>query len=603
MVKAAVAPWLLSPDQAGLLEQLASTLSPEQLAWASGYLVGRRAAASLNGVASATDARPLCDSRAERPALTVLFASETGHSARVAAQVKARAEARGLAVRVRDMATYRVGELPAEKVALVVTSTHGEGEPPGPAAELFEHLLGRRAPRLPGVRFAVLGLGDSTYSHFCKAARDLDARLEVLGGERLCPRGECDVDFEETAARWSDAALDACAPHLDSEGHRVIPLHRTAPATTAAPAHDRERPFAAPLLESIRLDGRGSSNHTLHLELSLAGSGLRCEPGDAVGIVARNDPALVGELLTALHLDGAEPVGATTLADTLAAERELTVLTPRFVERWAELSESSALRRLLAPEHHDELVAYLRGRDVVDVVREAPVTSLTPDELLSGLRRLQPRLYSVASSLTAHPDEVHLTVGVVRWEAHGRVHQGVATRQLAGTGVGETVPLFIERNEHFRLPADPSTDVIMIGAGTGVAPFRAFVEERAATGGAGRTWLLFGARHLRTDFLYQLEWQRHLAEGALTRMDVAFSRDQVHKVYVQHRVREHGRELYAWLESGAHLYLCGDAKGMAPEVDRALLDVLGREGSLSPGEAAARLRALQRDGRYQRDVY
>jgi sulfite reductase (NADPH) flavoprotein alpha-component len=601
VTKTAAVEALLSPEQASLLEQLAAGLSADQLVWASGYLAGRRGALAAtlsdprHGVT--TDARP------EAPALTVLFGSETGHSARIAAAVKARAEQRGFSTRVRDMATYRVGELAAEKVALLVTSTHGEGEPPGPAAELFEHLLGRRAPRLPGVRFAVLGLGDSTYTHFCKAARDLDARLEALGAERLYPRVDCDVDYEAAATRWADGALDAGAPHLRPQASRVIALHRPAQATPRVVTHDRGHPFSAPLLESLCLNGRGSDDHTLHLELSLADSGLSYEPGDAVGIAARNDPALVDELLATLHLDGSRPAGTSTLAETLATDWELTVLSPRFVEHWAELSGSSALRGLLAPERRNELLTYLHGRDVVDVVREAPVTAIAPDDLLGGLRRLQPRLYSIASSLAAHPDEAHLTVAVVSWQAHGRPHQGVTTGQLARAAVDDRVPLFIERNERFRLPADDAADIVMIGAGTGVAPFRAFIEERAVRGARGRSWLFFGARRLRTDFLYQLEWQRHLAEGTLGRMDVAFSRDQAEKLYVQHRIREQGRELYAWVEGGAHLYVCGDAKGMAPDVDRALTDVFVREGGLSPEAAAARLRALQRDGRYQRDVY
>jgi sulfite reductase (NADPH) flavoprotein alpha-component len=598
---AATAPaWLLTPDQTADLERLASGLSAEQSIWVSGYLAGigaRARPAVAAAPAAETDER-----------VTVLFASETGNAGRLARQMGEQLSRQGLVNRVIDAADYKPKELKDERFLVLITSTHGEGDPPESAAGFYEFLRGRKAPRLERTRFAVLGLGDSTYEHFCRTAQEAEGRLLELGATPLAARLECDVDFETDAAAWALSVLELLgqeieAPAADGKITRLVLSGRP----TAAPAvHDRADPFPAPVLENLPITGRGSSKETRHIEIGLEGSGLVYEPGDALGVVPQNDPRLVEELIGTLGLDAEEPIaaaGGLPLRRALGEIFEITALTSRSVTGWAATSGASKLRGLL--EGGDGAWrGYAEGRQLIDLVTDFPVAGLKGSELVAHLRKLQPRLYSIASSPAANPDEAHLCVSVVRYASRGRERLGVASGWLADRVLPDaSLPVYVQANPHFRLPADPGTPIVMIGAGTGIAPYRAFMQEREERGASGKSWLFFGDRNFRSDFLYQLEWQRWLKDGRLGRIDLAFSRDQAEKLYVQHRLLEQGAELYRWLEEGAHLYLCGDSEHLAPDVQAALETVVARGSGVSGEKAALYLKTLQRDGRFQRDVY
>jgi sulfite reductase (NADPH) flavoprotein alpha-component len=542
--------------------------------------------------------------------LTVLFGSETGNSAGLGRSLADAARAQGIAVELFDMADYKPPRLKGEQDLLVITSTHGEGDPPQTAAGFFEFLESRKAPKLPHLRFAVLALGDSTYERYCEAGRRIDRRLEALGAHRLAERVDCDVDFDDPAAAWIEAAVRMLVPAEQTAPSGRVPsvVGMAAPVDTGAAVFDKRNPFVAPVIDNIVLTGRGSSKETRHIELSLAGSGLTYRPGDALGVVPRNDPALVAALLDRLGLSANAEVNvkqqAMTLVEALTSAFEITAATPRFLEHWAKASAAKELQHLCSPDQSGARTALLRQHHVLDIVERFPVPGIDADTLLAGLRPLQPRLYSIASSLAAAPDEVHLTVSTVRYDLNGRLRTGVASGQLARqTEDDATVPVYVQANTHFRLPDDDGAPILMIGAGTGLAPYRAFMQEREARGAKGRSWLVFGERNFRTDFLYQVEWQALLKSKMLTRMDVAFSRDSGTKVYVQDRLRQHGRDVFAWLEDGARLYVCGDATGMAPGVHGALVDVVQRHGGLSRVAASEYLASMQRDRRYLLDVY
>lgn len=590
----------LDREQAEQVNRLVGSLAPAQLSWVSGYLAGLQGQ-PLAGVGG--EAQPA----AAQHRLTILYGSETGNAEALAERAGELAAARGLSVRVQDMADYKAKSLRDERLLMVITATHGEGDPPDTAADFHEFLHGRKAPKLAGTKFAVLALGDSSYEHFCQTGRDFDARLAALGGERLVERVDCDVDFEETAEQWLARALDGFAEQAEAAPDNVVAF--SAPASRpAASRYDRKHPFPAEVLDRVLLNGRGSPKETHHIELSLEGSGIDYQPGDILGVVPENRETVVAELLEALSLSGEEtvsaPSGEVTLAEALRRDYEITTLTPAFIGAWAEAAGAEALQELTGEERRGELMAWLEGRHVIDVVSEYPVPRLDAATLLGMLRRLQPREYSIASSHAANPGEVHLTVAAVRYESHGRERQGVASTYLADIAEpGATVPVYVRPNKNFRLPGDPQTPVIMIGPGTGVAPFRAFLQEREEQGIEGGSWLFFGNPHHRTDFLYQTEWQRWLKDGVLERMDVAFSRDGEEKVYVQDRLRERGAEVWQWLQSGAHVYVCGDAERMAPDVHAALEAIAREQGGLDAEGAHEFLRELQRAKRYQRDVY
>ncbi|KAA6476143.1 assimilatory sulfite reductase (NADPH) flavoprotein subunit [Bacillus swezeyi] len=596
-------------EQAELLNRLLPTLTASQKAWLSGYL----AASQSTDAAAALETLP-----AEAPAahtaqpvskeVTILYGSQTGNAQGVAENAGKSLEGRGFQVTVSSMSDFKPNQLKKLKNLLIVVSTHGEGEPPDNALSFHEFLHGRRAPKLDDLRFSVLALGDSSYEFFCQTGKEFDQRLAELGGTRLYQRVDCDLDYDEPAAEWLEGVFGGLS---EAEGQ----AESTAPAQTAAPqagetVYSRKNPFRAEVLENLNLNGRGSNKETRHLELLLEGSGLTYEPGDALGIYPENDPALVDMLFEELKWNPNETVTvdkqgeSLPLKEALISYFEITTLTKKFIQQAAELLENEKLRELVASEHADKLKAYIDGRDLLDFVRDFGPISTTPQEFVSILRKMPPRLYSIASSLTANPDEVHLTIGAVRYNTHGRDRKGVCSILCAERlQPGDTLPVFIQPNKNFKLPEHPETPIIMVGPGTGVAPFRSFMQEREETGAGGKSWMFFGDQHFVTDFLYQTEWQKWLNDGVLTKMDVAFSRDTEEKVYVQHRMLEHSRELFEWLQEGAVFYICGDKNNMAKDVHSALLDIIEKEGGMSREEAEAYLAEMKKQKRYQRDVY
>jgi sulfite reductase (NADPH) flavoprotein alpha-component len=615
-------------QQVDLLNQLLPSLTESQRHWLSGYLAALGTAGTAIASEPSAAAQPAAASQpaAAVPAgqaddgsreVTVLYGSQTGNSQGLAKTLTRKLEERGFRATLSSMRDFKPAALKKVRNLFIVVSTHGEGEPPDNAVSFHEFLHSKRAPRLEGVRFSVLALGDTSYEKFCQTGKDFDRRLEELGAQRLCPRVDCDVDYDEPAAAWMEQVLaslsagDAASATISASASAAAPAGAgTLQPAAEPPAYSRTRPFYAEVLDNINLNGRGSDRETRHLVLSLEGSGFRFEPGDCVGIYPENDPALVDQLIEAMGWNAEEPVPVgrqgeeRPLREALLRHYEITVLTRPLLEQAAPLSANGKLRELVQPGREQELKAYVKERDLLDLVRDFGPWQATPRQFAAILRKIPARLYSIASSFKANPDEVALTIRAVRYEAHGRLRKGVCSVQCAERlQPGDKLPIYIHSNPNFKMPSDPDTPIVMIGPGTGVAPFRAFLEEREETGARGRTWLFFGDRRFRTDFLYQTDWQRWLKEGVLTRMDVAFSRDTAEKVYVQHRMLEKSRDLYAWLMDGAAVYVCGDEKHMAHDVHRALAEVLAKEGGMSREDAEAYLENMQQQGRYQRDVY
>lgn len=591
---------VLTIQQWDQVEALARTLAPEQARWVSGYFAGLDA-----GLLSSREDVTL-ESPPQGRTLSIFYGTETGNGRDLAKALAASATDRGLPAKVSDLADYKVRRLKDEQDVLFVMSTYGEGDPPQPSIAFFEFLESPRAPTLKGLRYSVLALGDSTYEFYCEAGKRIDRRMEELGATRLHPRIDCDIDYEETAAAWSAKLVDLLADE-QSAFMRRLPAPATASPTPLGIVHDKRHPFAATVLENIRLVGPNSTKETRHVELDLSGSSLSYQPGDSLGVIASNNSRVVDEILEASALSEDTEVKIKTasisLASALTNRFEITIASPRFVEQWAKLSGADQLRKLVGDEAGSDRLRFLEQHHVIDIIRRFPATGVRPEELLAGLRPLQPRLYSIASSKAVVGEEAHLTVAPVRYQLRDTQRGGVASTQIADRlQMGDTVPVFVQENPHFRLPAD-DVPIIMIGPGTGVAPFRAFLQEREARAAAGRSWLFFGERNLRSDFLYQLEWQQWLKDGVLTRLDVAFSRDGADKVYVQNRMMECAHELYSWFEEGAHIYVCGDEKNMSRDVHRALVDVIERESGHSRERSEDYVRQLSAEQRYQRDVY
>ena len=598
----AVPPSLLSQEQAVLLEQLTGGLDGAGLWWLSGYAAGLARSHALSPLRPAAVAVAETQTAAQ---LTIVYGSQTGNARRIAEKLAQQIEAAGLGVRLLRADAYPVRELKNERHLVIVISTQGDGDPPDDARGFFDFITGKRAPQLPELQYAVLGLGDSSYPQFCAIGRRLDERLAELGAKRWFARGDADLDIDSIATPWLANAVTSAKDALKPQAPlaTVTPLR---PLAAAVSTYTRDNPFPAELLVNQRITGRGSDKDIRHVELSLEGSGLHYEAGDALGIWPVNPPVLVDAVLATLELDGAQPVahGGQTLPlrEWLSGKRELTRLSRPFVATHAAHARSDELNALLAPDRAGDFARLLAERQVIDLLREYP-GEWTAEELVAALRPLAPRLYSIASSPKIVGEEAHLTVAHIEYDVEGDLRWGTASNFLARAIEGEKLPVFIEPNERFRLPKDGTRDVILVGPGTGVAPFRGFVQERAVTGASGRNWLFFGNPHARSDFLYQLEWQDALKRGELHRLELAFSRDQTHKVYVQDRLREHGADVYAWLEGGAHLYVCGDAMRMAKDVHAALLDIIATHGGKSAEDATDYLNDLQAQGRYARDVY
>ncbi len=580
----------------------------EQRLWLNGFLAGYFARMAYQAGVSVPAAPP-------KPAvpLLLMFGSQTGTAEGLAKRAAKEAEKRGFAPRLLALNDFEQAALSQAERLIVISSTWGDGDPPDNAANFWTWLNSDIAPRLVQLQFAVLGLGDKNYSDFCGASKKFDARLEALGARRLIPRGECDVDYEAEAKTWLESLWQKLAealPQAKMTANGPEP-DVTSPVTNGHVAviksFDKSNPFPARMLRNICLNQSGSSKEVRHYELSLEGSGLDYEVGDALGVVPVNCTELVGDIIASLRCTGDEPIklGEMEISFREAITRYLDVSKPsqELLAAVAARCPDAPLASLLAPERAPDLKQWLWGRGVIDLMALMP-EPFTPFEFVKLLRKLAPRLYSISSSPKAHPDEVHLTVNAVRYESHGRGRKGVASTFLADrVGDADFVKVFVQPSHGFRPPAEGATPMIMVGPGTGIAPFRAFLEERQATGAKGKNWLFFGDQKRDTDFLYREQLGNWQKEGHLTRLDLAFSRDQAEKFYVQHRMLENARELWAWLEDGGHFYVCGDASRMAKDVDAALHQVVEAAGGKSPEDAKAYVAALKSQKRYQRDVY
>ena len=565
-------------DQIAALNTVMSASTADQRTWLAGFLAGFSAANDPQQQAAPVPAAP----PARRAPLTILFGTESGNAEALAAQARKAATKLGFAPKVMDMADIGMAQLAELENVLVIASTWGEGDPPQRAVDFQDALMADDAPQLTKLRYAVLSLGDRAYAQFCEVGKRFDERFAALGATRVADRLDCDLDYEAPASAWIDTTLPILKPADEPEvDHAVIHVDFARP-TVDGPT--RAKPFAAEVTEHVRLTGSRSTSDTHHIEVSLEGSGILYEPGDALGVIPWNDPALADAVLAAAGLSG-----DVSLRTALIERLDITTLTGKQVEDFSKLTGFAA-----EP-------GWAADRQIIDLL-EAGASKLSAEQLTGLLRPLPPRYYSIASSRKAVGEEAHLLVAALRYDSHGRARQGVASVDMT-MRTRDRMNVFLRPNQHFRLPADPDRSVIMIGPGTGVAPFRGFLQEREAEAAKGRNWLFFGHRNFTHDFLYQLEIQDWLKNGVLNRLDVAFSRDQPAKRYVQDTMWESRSELAGWLRDGAALYVCGDMNAMAKDVHAMLLRILGDQGGAGETAAKAELDAIRRDGRYLRDVY
>ena len=591
----------LDANQLASLQQTVADYSSLQLAWASGYLAAKseqghnvQIAPSAPAVAAKT--------------LTILYASQTGNAKGVASKLEKSAKAAGINVVLKNIADYKAKALKNESHLLIVASTNGEGEAPDDAIEFHEYLLGKKAPKLPNLSYSVLALGDSSYEFFCQTGKDFDERLKALGAKQVTARIDCDVDYDSDCESWTASIVESLKDELTQSTAGLAPVIDL-PTAGAESQYSKQNPFEAEFSLSQKITGRDSAKDVRHIEIDLGESGLTYQVGDALGVWFENDADLVADLIATLSLTGEEKIklkvnGANqvfTLTDALTTELEITQTAPAFVEFWAKISGDKALTKIAADKNTAR--EYAGEHQIIDVVKAAK-TEIDPQFFVESLRKITPRLYSIASAQAEVEEEVHLTVGLVSFDANGEPRTGGASSFLANRlEEGQKVRVFVEHNDNFRLPQSDDTPVIMIGPGTGVAPFRAFMQEREARDANGDNWMFFGDQTFTQDFLYQVEWQNYLKSGLLTRMDVAFSRDQAEKVYVQDRLKEQASDVFAWLERGAHLYICGDANRMAKDVHQTLVEIIQEHGKLSAEQAEDYLKSLRSNKRYQKDVY
>ncbi|AOF13881.1 TPA: NADPH-dependent assimilatory sulfite reductase flavoprotein subunit [Yersinia enterocolitica] len=588
---------LLSPEQLARLQAAVGEFSPTQMAWLSGYFWGM-VNQQPGAVVAPAVAAPVAVT------ITLISASQTGNARRLAEQLRDDLMAAKLNANLVNAGDYKFKQIAQERLLVIVASTQGEGEPAEEAVALHKFLFSKKAPKLPETAFAVFGLGDTSYEHFCQAGKDFDNKLAELGAQRLLERVDADVEYQESAQQWRQQIVAALQARVPVQSAVAVTPSGAIDEITSSP-YSKTAPLTAQLSVLQKVTGRNSEKDVRHIEIDLGDSGLRYQPGDALGVWFDNDPALVEELLALLWLKGDEQVSIDgqniSLSQALRSQLELTQNTTVIVDKYAALSRDEKLIALLADK--PALQHYAKNTPIVDMVRQAP-SDLNADQLVALLRPLTPRLYSIASSQAETENEVHITVGVVRYDIDGRPRTGGASGYLADRlEVDGDIRIFIEHNDNFRLPANPETPVIMIGPGTGIAPFRAFMQQREADGATGKNWLLFGNPHFTEDFLYQVEWQRYVKDGLLTRIDLAWSRDQIHKIYVQDKLREQGAELWDWIQQGAHIYVCGDANRMAKDVEQVLLDVVALHGAMDAEQADEYLSELRLARRYQRDVY
>ncbi len=596
----------LSPQQIGFLNSLStSQLTPTQTVWLSGYF----AALSGAGIAAGDFAVKSTSSIGNLPLMTILFGSETGNAEGLAEQLVEKASAKGFNVCLEDMMSYDFAKLEQEKLLFIVVSTQGEGDPPLSAIKLHKFLGSGDAPRLENLEFAIFALGDSSYEFYCQTGKDFDGYMENLGATRIIDRVDADVDFEEPAEEWMDGVLDIYQAIADEKGGTLQSgVAATDSSSNKKTGYSKTNPYYASVLLNDNLNGEGSAKETRHIEIDLGDSGLNYKPGDALGVYPLNNPAYVDDLLAALKMTGEESVTVAkeviTLRQAFIEKLDITALSRVNMEKYADLIGSNEIKTLLDGDHKENYKEYIWGRQILDLVEDYPADTITAQDFVNVLRRIPGRLYSIASSITAHPGQVHLLVGAVRYHSFDRDREGVCSTYLSGRlEQDQKLAVYVQPNKHFHVPEDSNTPIIMIGPGTGLAPFRAFLEERSATNAKGKNWLFFGDQHENTDFLYAEEMQKMQDEGLLTNLSLAFSRDQEQKIYVQTRLLEHAKELYEWLEQGAYFYICGDAERMAVDVHKALIETVAHEGRKSQQEAEEYVDEMLDSRRYQRDVY
>ncbi len=609
-------------EQAEQLNELLQTLSPEQKMWLSGYILAseqvsnneKESTSTLNSSDSVQSNQQTESLLAEKEpevtpesrTITILYGSETGNAQSLAEIFEERLVNLGNDVTLKSMEDFNTSDLKKVEDLFIITSTYGEGDPPDNAFEFHEALHRREAPKLDGVRFSVLALGDQTYECFCQAGKDFDIRLDELGAERIYDRIDCDVDYEEDAEKWMANVINSIGSKPENtESEQVV---SESIKLAKERKYSKSNPYEAEVLENINLNGEGSNKETRHVELLLDNFGEDFEPGDCIVVLPQNDPAIVELLISTLGWDYEDQVLINDDGDTLNLEEalssyfEITKLTKPLLENAAVLFDNDDLKERV--QDKEWIQNYIDGRDLIDLLNDFDTTELQPDNLFQLLRKLPPREYSISSSYKAIPDEVHITVGAVRYQSHGRNRKGVCSVEFAERlQPGDTVPIYLKRNPNFKFPQDSDIPVIMIGPGTGIAPFRSYMQEREELGLKGNTWLFFGEQHFETDFLYQEDWQEWLDKGYLTQLDVAFSRDTEHKVYVQHRILENSEQFNEWVQNGASIYVCGDEKQMAKDVHQTIKEVLMKKQNLSETEAEDYLKQMKKENRYQRDVY
>ncbi|MHB1700604.1 MAG: diflavin oxidoreductase [Acidobacteriaceae bacterium] len=574
-----------------------------QRAWLNGFLAG------IYSSTPPVAAEPLPSLK-----IAVLYASQSGTAEGLARKVAKELKSKGHVATLLTLEGYTPASLAAERYAILIASTYGEGDPPDAVQPFYNQLCVEHFPRYESLSYAVLALGDSTYEHFCKFGRDLDEKLAMLGGVRLCERVDCDVEVDQPFAEWKStlfARIDeiVAARPAKSAIPRSPSMDAAPSPTPKAPTHSRNHPFLAPVIDKRPLTRDVSSKLTLHLELSIADSDVRYEAGDACGIIPQNDLGLVDEILRALQFSPDAAVqlpkpGATTLRDALLNHLQVTRLTRKMVEAYATIGQCQTLFALLAPEQQSHLDLYTHGRGLIDLLHEHPGVLREPADLVAMLPSLAPRLYSISSSPLAHAGQIHTTVAVVRYRSHNRERGGVCSTMFADrTSAGESLPVYIQPNKKFRLPQQSDAPIIMIGPGTGIAPFRSFLHERRALAATGKNWLFFGERSAATDFLYRDELESMHKDRFLTRLDLAFSRDQEHKVYVQDKMLEQAPLFWSWLQDGASIYVCGDATRMAKDVDATLHAIVEQQAGFEADAAKDYVQNLKDQHRYHRDVY
>lgn len=581
-------------EQVKLLNELLPQLTLEQKIWLNGYLSAPQATQE-----AVVETLPVADPITKT--ITILYGSQTGNSQGLAEKFASLLKVQNVDVTVSSLGKFKASNLKKISNLLLIVSTHGEGDPPDQAIQFYEFLHSKRAPKLEHLQYSVLALGDSSYEFFCKTGKDLDEQFAKLGATRIVPRTDCDVDYDDAAAQWFSAVQQEFLKQATTISVTSTQSDEIQGATT----YSRKNPFYAEVLENINLNGRGSNKETRHLELSIEGANFQFEPGDSIGIQPENSEPLVDALLGVLQFDPATEVTVldetVSLKNALQKKLEITVLSKPVLEKIKAYTEHHEFSSLL--EEPNAWKEYAKGRDLLDVVEDFAPFTWSAQQFVDILRKIPSRLYSIASSQLANHDEVHLTISKVSYETNGRQRLGVCSGSVAELQIGATLPIYVHKNPNFRLPEQKETPIIMIGAGTGIAPYRAFLEEREELGVEGKAWLIFGDQHFVTDFLYQTDWQRWLASGTLSQMHIAFSRDTDKKIYVQHKLEENAANFYEWLEQGAVIYVCGDEKSMAADVDATIHRIIEQQGQKTSEQAKAFVQELKQQKRYQRDVY